>query len=102
MRWADIDEAERTWTLLSEMTKAGRSHVVPLSPLALQILGEARETARLLHGEPENGKLATYVFTTRSLTGESAAIARPRSGSTQRLRRPARRAAYGARALDDP
>ena len=65
MRWADIDEAERTWTLSSEMTKAGRSHVVPLSPLALQILGEARETARLLHGEPENGKLATYVFTTR-------------------------------------
>jgi integrase len=65
MRWADIDEAERTWTLSSEMTKAGRSHVVPLSPVALQILGEARETARLLHGEPENGKLATYVFTTR-------------------------------------
>jgi integrase len=65
MRWADIDEDERTWTLSSEMTKAGRSHVVPLSPLGLEVLGEARETARLLGGEPENGQPATHVFTTR-------------------------------------
>ena len=79
MRWADIDEAERTWTLSSEMTKAGRTHIVPLSPLAMEMLGEAKETARLLHGEPENGKPATYVFTTRGdrpISGYSKAKAR--------------------------
>ena len=102
MRWADIDEAERTWTLSSEMTKAGRSHVVPLSPLALQILGEARETARLLHGEPENGKLATYVFTTRGdrpISGYSKAKVRlEHSGCGG----PPGGRPTGARALDDP
>ena len=79
MRWADIDEAERTWTLSSEMTKAGRSHVVPLSPLALEILDEVRETARLLGGEPERGQPATHVFTTRGdrpISGYSKAKAR--------------------------
>ena len=79
MRWADIDEDECTWTLSSEMTKAGRAHVVPLSPLALEILGETKEMARLLGGEPKNGKPATYVFTTRGdrpISGYSKAKAR--------------------------
>jgi integrase len=79
MRWADIDTDERTWTLSSEMTKAGRAHVVPLSPLALEILGEAKEATRLLGGEPQNGKPATYVFTTRGdrpISGYSKAKAR--------------------------
>jgi hypothetical protein len=40
MRWQDIDEAECTWTLPSDRTKAGRAHVVPLSPLAMDILRE--------------------------------------------------------------
>ena len=31
MRWADIDEKERTWMLTSDMTKAGRAHIMPLS-----------------------------------------------------------------------
>lgn len=52
MRWADIDEAERTWTLSSEQTKANRAHVVPLSPLAIDVLA----------GCP---RLGTYVFTSR-------------------------------------
>lgn len=52
MRWADIDENERTWTLSSEMTKAGRAHVVPLSTLAVAILADC----------PRSG---SYVFTTR-------------------------------------
>ena len=38
MRWADIDLAEKTWTIPSDMTKPGRAHVVPLSPLALRLL----------------------------------------------------------------
>jgi integrase len=79
MRWADIDEGERTWTLSRDMTKAGRAHVVPLSPLALAILGEAKAATRLLHGVPDNGKLGTYVFTTRAdrpISGYSKAKAR--------------------------
>jgi integrase len=79
MRWVDIDEGERIWTLSSEMTKAGRAHVVPLSPLALEILDEVKEATRLLRGEPENGKPPTYVFTTRAdrpISGYSKAKAR--------------------------
>src|SRR5204862_161290 len=40
MRWADIDEEARTWTIPAELTKPGRAHVVPLSPLAVAILAE--------------------------------------------------------------
>lgn len=38
MRWDDLDLKERTWTLSAEQTKAGRAHVVPLSPLAVAII----------------------------------------------------------------
>ena len=38
MRWADLDLAEKVWTLPSSATKASREHVVPLSPLAVSIL----------------------------------------------------------------
>src|SRR5262249_45586284 len=34
MRWDEINEAERTWTIPSERTKAVRAQVVPLSTLA--------------------------------------------------------------------
>jgi integrase len=52
MRWQDIDEAEGTWTLPGELTKAGRAHVVPLSPIAMEILTNCP-------------KIGSYVFTTR-------------------------------------
>jgi integrase len=79
MRWADIDESERNWTLSSEMTKAARTHVVPLSALALNILAEAKEAARVLYAVPDSAKLPTYVFTTRAdrpISGYSKAKAR--------------------------
>ena len=79
MRWADIDEDERTWILSSEMTKAGRAHVVPPSPLALEILGETKEMARLLGGEPKNGKpanLRLHARGDRPISGYSKAKAR--------------------------
>ena len=44
MRWADIDLAEGTWTIPSDMTKPGRAHVVPLSPLALALLADTPRT----------------------------------------------------------
>jgi integrase len=79
MRGADIDEAERIWTLSSEMTKAGRAHVVPLSPVALNILGEAKDWARALLVNGEDAVPATYAFTTRGdrpISGYSKAKAR--------------------------
>jgi integrase len=66
MRWADIDESEMTWTLPAEMTKAGRAHVVTLSPLALSILAEC----------PRSG---AHVFTTGRRRGGGAGDA-PISG----------------------
>jgi integrase len=79
MRWADIDEGERTWTLSSEMTKPGRAHVVPLSALAVQILGKARDAEQMLLTEPESTTPPTHVFTTRGdrpISGYSKAKAR--------------------------
>jgi integrase len=65
MRLVEVDDAERTWTLSSEITKPDRTHVVPLSSLALDILCEAKEAARALFGELEDGEPGKYVFTTR-------------------------------------
>jgi integrase len=79
MRTADIDEDDRIWTLSSDITKAGRSHVVPLSTLALEVLGETKEAARNLRAKPEDAEPATYVFTTRGdrpISGYSKAKAR--------------------------
>jgi integrase len=59
MRWADVDAADRTWSLTSDQTKPDRAHVVPLSPLAWSILMEAKEAAVAI-----GGSLAPYVFTT--------------------------------------
>ncbi len=39
MRWSDIDLEAALWTLPREMTKADRVHEVPLSSLALEIIG---------------------------------------------------------------
>jgi integrase len=39
MRWSDIHLDERLWTIPREVTKSDRTHVVPLSPLAFEILG---------------------------------------------------------------
>jgi integrase len=62
MRWQDIDTEERTWTLRAEMTKAGRSHVAPLSQLGMNILSGRqsadRQPLRVLNPlEPANRRL---------------------------------------------
>ncbi len=38
MRWPDVDLDAKLWTLRAEDTKGGRSHEVPLSALAMEIL----------------------------------------------------------------
>lgn len=40
MKWTEIDFADKTWTIPAERAKNGLSHRVPLSDLALEILGE--------------------------------------------------------------
>ena len=61
MRWTDLDLEAAIWSLPAEATKVGRSHVVPLSPLAVDILkGLPRKTVSV------GGALkpSPYVFTT--------------------------------------
>lgn len=38
MRWSEIDDGKRTWTLPSERTKNGVQHTIPLSPQAWAII----------------------------------------------------------------
>lgn len=42
MRWSDVDERAQTWTVPGMFRKGGRTHVVPLPPLALSILKDLR------------------------------------------------------------
>lgn len=56
MKWEEVDEAGRTWTVPSDRMKAKRMHRVPLSPRCMEILAEA---GRLGTGVP-------YVFPGRS------------------------------------
>jgi len=42
MRWSDIDERAQTWTVPGMFRKGGRTHVVPLPPLALRVLADLR------------------------------------------------------------
>jgi integrase len=42
MRWTDIDEHAKTWTVPGMFRKGGRTHVVPLPALALRILEDLR------------------------------------------------------------
>ncbi len=52
MRWVDVDERAKTWTVPGMFRKGGRTHVVPLPPLALGVLKDLR---------PVTGK-APWVF----------------------------------------
>lgn len=44
MRWEEVDESRRLWTIPATRMKGKRAHVVPLSDLALSLLDEARHT----------------------------------------------------------
>lgn len=58
-RWASFDlEKERLWTLQAEETKADRKHFVPLSDMALSLLGSL---PRIAASKEER---AVYCFTT--------------------------------------
>jgi integrase len=67
MRWADLDLTVRIWTLPRQATKGDRSHEVPLSPLAIEVLTALPRTG-------------TYVFSStrgeRPISGYSKIKAR--------------------------
>ncbi len=68
MKWPDVDLDEKVWRLRRDQTKADRSHDVPLSPLAIE----------LLNGLPHLND-SDYVFTAdgiRPFNGFSKAKAR--------------------------
>ena len=56
MRWVDVNLAEGVWTIPGEFRKGGRTHVVPLSPLVVEMLEALR---------PSTGA-AQWVFAGRS------------------------------------
>jgi integrase len=58
-RWADIDVQAATWTIPAEHSKNGKTHVVPLSRLALDLFSELRERTGYsphLFPSPQNAK----------------------------------------------
>ncbi len=56
MRWRDVDLNSTLWTLPRESTKADRMNEVPLSPLALEVLGSVKRIS------------TEYVFSTNGET----------------------------------
>ena len=43
MRWEEVDETAKVWTVPPARMKAAREHRVPLSARALAVLGEAKK-----------------------------------------------------------
>jgi integrase len=63
-RWSGFDlENRQAWSLTPEETKAARSHLVPLAPLALEIV-KAQPLIAPPVAKDEEPKPAVYVFTT--------------------------------------
>ena len=61
MRWADLDLDAATWIIPAEMTKAGRTHILPLPDLAIDVLRAIpRKTMRTAEGGMQP---SPYVFT---------------------------------------
>lgn len=57
MRWSELDHENAIWTIPAKRAKNGSTHIVPLSPLAIQII---RSVPRYLNSD--------FVFTTTGRT----------------------------------
>ena len=75
MRWSDIDLEARVWTLPAELTKAGRMHLVPLTPLAHAILLTLPKSSPLVfparHGDGSYGGFGQVKYRFDELVGVS-------------------------------
>jgi integrase len=52
--WAEIDDADGTWTVPAARIKAGKEHRVPLTGAALALLGECGAAASLVFRSPND------------------------------------------------
>jgi len=68
MRWDELDLDKGVWEIPAERTKAGRAHRVPLSPLAIELIGAPDEAdhehvfCRRLDGTPITGQSVTMAM----------------------------------------
>lgn len=70
-RWEHIDRTAQTWLIPAEHSKNGREHVVPLAPLALQVLDDLRAASRRTQGD---GSVAESAFLVPSRLLEDRAV----------------------------
>ena len=79
--YAEMNEADRTWTIPAQRMKAREAHVIPLSSRALEILallGDARPPADLLFpgrnlGQPMSDMTLTKLLRDAGLAGQATA-----------------------------
>jgi len=55
--WAEIDKDQKVWTVPAERMKAGKAHIVPLSPPALAILDHMEKAFGDGSGDDNDGEL---------------------------------------------
>lgn len=63
MRWVDLDETGKTWTVPSEVAKNGRASVVPLSPQAWSLINDQERNGNLVfpaHRAKERVSTSSY------------------------------------------
>ncbi len=65
MRWSELDLEEKRWELPGARTKSGRPNIVPLSSLALVLIGEPDGHEHVFHrqdGSPIPGNTVTHAM----------------------------------------
>lgn len=67
MRWADLDLDNATWTLSAGDTKAKRVHLVPLAPLAVDIIKEMPEIGDYVFSTSANSPIRGFARSKRQL-----------------------------------
>lgn len=55
MRWSEIDRTHRLWTIPATRMKGKRTHLVPLSDLAMSILDQCEGQGEFVFMSPRNG-----------------------------------------------
>jgi integrase len=57
-RWEEVNWDAKTWTVPAERMKAGKEHVVPLSPAAIKLLKSLPQDRELIFPAPRGGMLS--------------------------------------------
>lgn len=79
MRWDEIDRVKRLWTVPAARMKGKRTHVVPLSPLAMAILDESDESSPFVFQSPRSdAHLDPWAFS-RAMARVVAALQIPKA-----------------------